>query len=33
MARREECAYREYASDEQRSQTGCIGGQDGAVIS
>ena len=27
MARREERAYREYASDEQRSQAGCIGVQ------
>jgi hypothetical protein len=26
VARREERAYRAYASDEQRSQTGCIGG-------
>src|SRR5438105_12099950 len=33
MARREECAYREYVSDEQRSQTGCIGAPDGTVIS
>jgi hypothetical protein len=33
MARREERAYREYVSDEQRSQPGCIGGQNGAVIS
>ena len=33
LARREECAYREYVSDEQRRQTGCIGGQDSAVIS
>src|SRR5438128_1409673 len=32
MARREECAYREYASDEQRSQAGCIGVQSGTVI-
>jgi imidazolonepropionase-like amidohydrolase len=32
MARREERAYREYVSDEQRSQAGCIGGQSGAVI-
>ena len=27
MARREERAYREYVSDEQRSQVGCIGVQ------
>ena len=27
MARREERAYREYVSDEQRSQAGCIGVQ------
>ena len=27
LARREELAYREYGSDEQRSQTGCIGVQ------
>lgn len=26
-ARREERAYREYVSDEQRSRRGCIGGQ------
>ena len=32
-ARREERAYRAYVSDEQRSPAGCIGGQDGAVIS
>jgi hypothetical protein len=32
MARREERAYREYVSDEQRSQAGCIGVQSGAVI-
>ena len=32
-ARREERAYRAYASDEQRSPAGCIGGQNGAVIS
>jgi hypothetical protein len=31
MARREERAYREYVSDEQRSQAGCIGGQSGTV--
>ena len=33
MARREERAYLAYVSDEQRSQAGCIGGQDRAVIS
>ena len=32
MARREERAYREYLSDEQRSQAGCIGVQSGTVI-
>ena len=32
-ARREERAYRVYESDEQRSPAGCIGGQNGAVIS
>jgi len=32
LARREERAYRAYASDEQRRQAGCIGGQDDAVI-
>jgi hypothetical protein len=32
MARREERAYREYVSDEQRSQAGCIGGQSGTRI-
>ena len=32
MARREERAYREYVSDEQRSQAGCIGVQSGTVI-
>jgi hypothetical protein len=32
MARREERAYREYVSDEQRSQAGCIGGQNGTLI-
>ena len=32
MARREERAYREYVSDEQRSQAGCIGGQSGTLI-
>ena len=31
-ARREERAYREYVSDEQRSPAGCIGGQTGQVI-
>jgi len=31
-ARREECTYREYVSDEQRSRTGCIGGQNGQLI-
>src|SRR5918993_1743321 len=31
-ARREERAYRVYASDEQRSPAGCIGVQNGAVI-
>ena len=30
--RREECAYREYASDEQRRGAGCIGGQNGIPI-
>jgi len=33
MARREERAYREYVSDEQRRQPGCIGGQICVVIS
>ena len=32
MARREERAYREYVSDEQRCQPGCIGGQICVVI-
>ena len=32
MARREERAYREYVSDEQRSQAGCLGGQSGTLI-
>ena len=32
LARREERAYREYVSDEQRSQAGCIGGQSGTLI-
>ena len=32
MARREERAYREYVSDEQRSQAGCIDGQSGTLI-
>ena len=32
-ARREECADRESASDEQRRGAGCIGGQDGTFIS
>jgi hypothetical protein len=32
-ARREERAYRAYASHDQRSPAGCIGGQNGAVIS
>jgi len=32
MARREERAYRAYVSDEQRSQAGCIGVQNGALI-
>jgi hypothetical protein len=27
MARREEGEYREYATDEQRSQAGCIAGR------
>jgi len=31
-ARREECTYREYVSDEQRGCTGCIGGQNGQRI-
>jgi len=31
-ARREERAYREYASDEQRSPAGCIGVQGDRVI-
>ena len=29
---REERAYREYVSDEQRRRAGCIGGQDDTVI-
>jgi hypothetical protein len=33
LARREERAYRAYVSDEQRRQPGCLGGQDGALIS
>jgi hypothetical protein len=33
MARREERAYREYVSDEQRSPAGCIGGQTGQIVS
>ena len=32
MARREERAYREYVSDEQRSQAGCLGVQSGTLI-
>ena len=32
LARREERAYREYVRDEQRSQPGCSGGQNGTVI-
>jgi SsrA-binding protein len=32
-ARREERAYREYVSDEQRSPAGCIGGHSGSLIS
>ena len=32
MARRDERAWRDYASDEQRRQAGCIGSQNGAVI-
>ena len=32
MARREERAYREYVSDEQRSQAGCIGVQSATFI-
>src|SRR6266540_5643229 len=33
IARREEGACRAHVTDEQRSEAGCIGGQDGAVIS
>ena len=33
IARREEGACREYVTDEQRSEAGCIGGQNDAVIS
>ena len=29
----EECAYREYVSDEQRSRAGCIGGLNGSRVS
>src|SRR5262245_15178079 len=32
IARREEEEYREYLTDEQRSEAGCIGGRDVAVI-
>src|SRR5437773_286299 len=33
IARREEGACRAHVTDEQRSEAGCIGGQNGAVIS